>query len=98
MCMKDSLVVTKSGYAGDDIRRVNPVNASIRPRSATEQPVYEKFVVNNNELLNSDEREAVVNSEVKERGNQTPQEAFEYMNSNYNKVKEDLLEQNKSRK
>ncbi len=96
--MKDFFVVNKSGYAGDDIRKVNPVNPSVKPRSATEQPVYEKFVVNNNELLNNDEREAIVNSEVKERGNQTPQEAFEYMNSNYNKVKENLLKQNKSRK
>ncbi len=96
--MKDSFVVTKSGYAGDDIRKVNPINPSVKSRSATEQPVYEKFVVNNNELLNSDEREALANNEVKERGNQTPQEAFEYMNFNYNKVKDDLLEQNKSRK
>ncbi len=96
--MKDFFVVNKSGYAGDDIRKVNPVNPSVKPRSATEQPVYERFVVDNNELLNKDEREAIVNFEKIERGNQSPQEAYEYLNSNYNPVKENLLEQNKSRK
>ena len=96
--MKDSFVITKSGYGGDDIRKVNPINPSIKSRSATEQPVYERFVVDNNELLNKDEREAIVNYEKIERGNQNPQEAYVYLNSNYNPVKENLLEQNKSRK
>ena len=95
--MKDSFVITKSGYAGDDIRKVNLVNASIKTRSATEQPVYKNFVVNNEELLNNEEREAVVNNERIERGNQTVEEAYEYMNSKYNPVKDNLLEQNKSR-
>lgn len=96
--MKESLIVTKSGYSGDDIRKVNPVNSSVKPRSATEQPVYENFVVDNKELLSEEERESIVNNDNKDRINQSPQEVFEYMNSNYNRIKEDLLEQNKSRK
>ena len=96
--MKDSFVITKSGYSGDDIKKVNSINPSVKTRSATEQPVYKNFVAEKNELLNEDEINAVLNERDISRGDETPQEVFERMNSISNPIKDQLLEQNKSRR
>ena len=97
--VNDISYVTRQGYAGDDIKRVEPTSESAKTKDSTHIPFYQTQINYDNESsdLNYNGIESIVNNDSRPRTNMDINTVKEVMDSGYNPVKEKLLEESENK-